>query len=141
MNFRELLQKLEARVGYHQVPLNPTARSLKDLFECSPLHPELVVRLAQAIHAENGCHSLNDPVYRHATFDAFAPIRLQTLNAKNTDVDTYRLIDELATAIERAFRAPPDGSERAAATVPEQRTAEIIPLAPFRRSRRLKIGT
>lgn len=139
MNFRELLQKLEARVGYHQVPLNPAARSLKDLFECSPLHPELVVRLAQAIHAENGCRCLNDPVYRHATFDAFAPIRLQTLNAKHTDVDTYRLIDELATAIERAFRLPVDAGERIAAVLPVQKSAEIIPFAPFRR--RLKIGT
>lgn len=141
MNFRELLQKLEARVGYHQVPLNPAARSLKDLFECSPLHPELVVRLAQAIHAENGCRGLNDPVYRHATFDAFAPIRSQTLNAKHTDVDTYRLIDELATAIERAFRLPVDAGERIAAALPVRKSAEIIALASFRRSRRLKIGT
>ncbi|MFP5348967.1 MAG: hypothetical protein ACLGHO_03905 [Gammaproteobacteria bacterium] len=140
MNFRELLQKLEARVGYHQVPLNPAARSLKDLFECSPLHPELIVRLAQAIHAENGCRSLNDPVYRHSTFDAFAPIRLQILNAKNTDIDTYRLIDELATAIERAFRAPLDAAEPALLPIPIRKTAEIIPLAP-RRGRKLKIGT
>jgi hypothetical protein len=51
------------------------------------------------------------------------------------------LIDELATAIERAFRPPHDGSERVAAPLPAPRSAEIIPLAPFRRSRRLKIGT
>lgn len=140
MNFRELWKKLEARVGYHQVPLNPVARSLKDLFECSPLHPDLIVRLAQAIHAENGCRSLNDPVYRHATFEAFAPIRLQALNAKNTDIDTYRLIDDLATAIERAFRVPPDG-ERVPAVSPATKSAEIIPFASFRRGRRLKIGT
>lgn len=141
MNFLELLQELEARLGYHHVPLNPTARSLKDLFECSPIHPELVVRLAQAIHAQNGCRSLHDPVERHATFDAFAPIRMQALNAKHTDIDTYRLIDELATAIERAFRVPGETSERVAIAAPPRKSAEIIPIAPFRRSRQLKIGT
>lgn len=141
MKFLELLQKLEAQLGYHHVPLSPTARTLKDLFECSPIHPELIVRLAQAIHAQNGCRNLNDPVYRHATFDAFAPIRMQALNAKHTDIDTYRLIDELASAIERAFRAPDEMSERAALIAPPRKSAEIIPLAPFRRSRNLKIGT
>lgn len=140
MNFRQLLQKLETRVGYHQIPLNPSARGLKDLLEGCALHHELIVRLAQAIFAENGCRQLSDPVYRQATFSAFAPIRLQALNAKNSDVDLYRLMDELSTAIERAFRVT-DDAPADLPPPPAPRSAEIIPLAPFRRTRRLKIGT
>jgi len=133
MNFIELLKKLEMRLGYHQIPLNPSARGLKDLFEGSPLHHELIVRLAHAVFSHNRCRLLTDPVNRHPTFEAFAPLRTQVLQARNTDVDVYRLMDELCVALEKAF-----GTGRTAAVPLPRKSAEIIPLDAVRRQRRLK---
>jgi len=136
MNFIELLRKLEMRVGYHQIPLNPSARGLKDLFEGSPLHHELIVRLAHAVFSRNCCRHLTDPVRRHETFEAFAPLRMQILQARNTDVDVYRLMDELCVALEKAFGTGARGRARAAST--GRKTAEIITLDLVRRQRRVK---
>lgn len=134
MTFIELLRKLEARLGYHQFPLNPAAKSLKDLFECSPLHHELAVRLAQSIFVANGCRRLTDPVGRDATLDAVAPIRLQVLQSERTDVDLYRLIEELCATLADLFGERARLQPREAA----RPTAQIISFAPFRANRRLK---
>ncbi|WP_096460374.1 hypothetical protein [Sulfurifustis variabilis] len=134
MTFIELLRKLEARLGYHQFPLNPAAKSLKDLFECSPLHHELVMRLAQSMFVANGCRRLTDPVARDATLEAVAPIRLQVLQSDRTDIDLYRLIEELCAALAAVFgdSAPPR------TPAPARPTAQIISFAPFRANRRIK---
>lgn len=134
MTFIELLRKLEARLGYHQFPLNPGAKGLKDLFECSPLHHELMVRLAQSIFVANGCKRLTDTVGREATLDAVAPIRVQVLRSERTDVDLYRLIEELCAALAAVF----GDSARPQTPAAARPTAQIISFAPFRASRRLK---
>lgn len=134
MTFIELLRKLEARLGYHQFPLNPAAKGLKDLFECSPLHHELIVRIAQSIFVANGCRGLTDAVHREATLDAIAPIRVQVLQSDRTDVDLYRLIEELCAALAALFDTPVRPQTPAAA----RPTAQIISFAPFRANRRLK---
>lgn len=136
MNFIELLKKLETRLGYHQIPLNPSARGLKDLFEGSPLHHELMVRLAHAVFSHNRCRRLSDPVQPLETFEAFGPLRMQILQARNTDVDVYRLMDDLCLALEKAFRTG-DSADVRAAPAP-QKSAEIIRLDVVRRQRRLK---
>lgn len=136
MNFIELLRKLEMRIGYHQIPLNPGARGLKDLFEGSPLHHELIVRLAHAVFSRNRCHRLTDPVRRHETFEALAPLRTQILQARNTDVDVYRLMDELCVALEKAFGTGSNGGAQGAPI--QRKSAEIIPLDVARRQRRIK---
>lgn len=132
MTFLELLRKLEAQLGYHQVPLNPGAKTLKDLFESSPLHHEFTKRLAQSIYSGNRCRRLNDPVERETTFDAVAPLRVEVLRSERTDVDLYRLIEELCVALDRIF-GPLDPSPTARPESPAP--AQIIELAPFRRRR------
>jgi hypothetical protein len=134
MTFIELLRKLEARLGYHQFPLNPAAKSLRDLFECSPLHHELVTRLAQSIFVANGCRRLTDPVARDATLDAVAPIRLQVLQSERTDVDLYRLIEELCATLAAVF------GDRVAprAPAPARPSARILSFPSLRANRRVK---
>lgn len=132
MTFLELFRQLEAQLGYHQLPLNPSPAALKNLFESSPLHHELMMRLAQAIYAANACRNLNDPVERDATFTAVAPIRLEVLQNKHTDVDLYRYIEEFCIVLDRTFG--PTGRRPA---VPEDaHKCEVIQMARFRRRSR-----
>ena len=49
MNFKELLSHLEERLGYHQFPVNPAATNIKDVFEGSPLHHDIMTRLVRAL--------------------------------------------------------------------------------------------
>lgn len=133
MTFLELLKKLEAHLGYHQMPLKVAPKSLKDVFEGSPLHHDLMKRLVQSIYSGNHCRRLTDPVERGATFEAVAPLRLEVLRSERTDVDLYRLIEELCVALDNIFGP--------LARLPEEPkpviAAQVIELARFRR-RRLK---
>jgi hypothetical protein len=129
MTFLELFRKLEAQLGYHQLPLNPAPTTLKTLFESSPLHHETMMQLAQAIYAANGCRTLGDPVARDVTQEAVAPIRLQVLQNKRTDVDLYRYIEEFCIVLDRAFGPRPVRATAREATPKGQ----VIPIAPFRR--------
>lgn len=133
MNFLQLVQLLEHRLGHHQVPINPGARELHDLFDNSPLHHELMPRIARAIYKANGCRSLRDPVAAAATFDAIAPIRLQVLRAKDTDVDVYRVIEEVCTAVGAAFDSRNE-KPASSASAPER---AVVPFARTRRVRSL----
>lgn len=133
MTFLELLKKLETHLGYHQMPLNAAAKNVKEIFESSPLHHDLMKRLVQSIYSGNHCRRLSDPVERDTTFEAVAPLRLEVLRSERTDVDLYRLIEELCVALDRSFgplARPPEEPKPASA-------AQVIQLAPFRR-RRLK---
>ena len=140
MNFKEFMQQLETRLGYHQIPLNPTARGIKDIFEGSPLHHDLVTRLVRAIYAENRCRRLTDAVNRESTFNALSPIRLETLRSQSTDVDLFDLVEAFGDAITKSFaddaayhRPPPETRE-----FEERSEAEVIRLEPYLRERRLK---
>lgn len=137
MTYRELMRYLERRLGYHQVPLNPAASGMKDLFESSPVHPELMTELARAIYTANRCRRLDDGVERLATLEALGPIRLKRLRAASTDVDTHGLLEALCEALSEAFGEEPEPAPR---PTPAPPSAEIIPLEPYRRRRRLKYG-
>lgn len=131
MTFLELLQALEHRLGYQHVPLNPRATTLKQIFEGSPVHHELMHRVVQALYQANSCRRLGDAVRKDACFTAIAPVRQETLKTPSTDVDAYRLLDELCHALDDAF-----SSGSAAAASPEaKQPAPVIPLNPTRRRR------
>ncbi len=136
MNFKELLAQLEEHLGYHQFPVNPAATNIKNVFEGSPLHHDLMTGLARAIYVANACRRLTDPVTLDKALQALAPIRQESLRSAGTDVDLYRLLDDLGVALNEIF------AEHKAAVKPSapegRRTAEIIPLEPYRRQRRLK---
>lgn len=136
MNFKELLAQLEERLGYHQFPVNPAATHIKDVFEGSPLHHDMMTRLARAIYVSNGCRRLTDPVSFDKTLQALGPIRQEALRAARTDVDVYRVLDELGHAMNAIFADSAPMRKIVAPVV--RRTAEIIALSDYRRLRRLK---
>jgi len=136
MNFKELLAQLEEHLGFHQFPVNPASTHIKDVFDGSPLHHDMMTRLVRAIYVSNACRRLTDPVTLDKTLSALTPIRLEALRSATTDVDLYRLLDELSGALGEIFSENVT-AEKTPAT-PARRTAEIIPLAAYRMQRRLK---
>lgn len=134
MTLLELLRRLEARLGYHQLPLNPAPKNLKDVFESIPLHQDFMKRLVQAISSGNRCTRLDDPVDRAKTFEAVGPLRLEVLRSDRTDVDLYNLTEETCSALDAAF-----GPLERPAVKPREQTvaAQVIQLARFRRRRSL----
>jgi hypothetical protein len=131
MNCYQLLQPLEDRLGYHQLPLNPGATGIRDVFEGAPLHHDWMVQLVRAIYAENRCLGLTDPVHRSETFKALAALRRQALHATTTDVELRALVEETGEAVNEIFPDTAADAPRAASGAP--RGAEII---PFRAGRR-----
>jgi hypothetical protein len=135
MNLKELLQHLEERLGYHQFPLNPGATGIKEIFEGSPVHQELVQGLVRAISRQNGCRRLTDPVNRAPTNEALGSVRQELRRRATADVDAHRLIDELCLALNEIFRDE-TGDASTGKPASEPRPARVIPLDPFRRQRR-----
>lgn len=131
MNYYQLLQHLEERLGYHQLPLNPGATSLRDLFEGTPLHHDWMTQFVRAVYAENRCQRLADPVTLAETFKALAVLRQQALKASATDVDLRALVEEVGEAVNAIF-----ADSAAATTQPSSPTggAEIIPFRGRRRA-------
>ena len=136
MTFIELLRQLEAQLGYHQLPLNPAASTIKNIFESSPLHHDFIKRLAQSIYTGNRCQCLTDDVERAPTFDALAPLRVEALRHARTDVDLVRAIEELGVALNTIFGASDAPPQEQPATEPGQ----VIDITPFRRRRRLRFS-
>lgn len=136
MNFKELLEQLEERMGYHQFPVNPAATNIKDVFEGSPLHHDIMTRLVRAVFVSNACRRLTDPVNLDRTLLALTPIRQEVLRAARTDVDLYRVLDELGAALGKIFAEGNDVKKVASPVL--RRTAEIIPLSAYRHLRKLK---
>jgi hypothetical protein len=133
MTFLELLLALEHRLGYQHVPLNPRADSLKQIFECSPVHHDLMHRVVQALYHANHCRQLGDSVEKDACFAAIGPVRQQTLKTPSTDVDAYHLLDDLCHALDQAFA---NGERPQPSTSADARpTADVIPLNVKRRRR------
>jgi hypothetical protein len=131
MTYLELLQALEHRLGYQHLPLNPRASTLKNLFESSPVHHELMHGLAQALYERNTCCKLDDPVTRESCFEAIGSVRQGALKTSNTDVDAYHLLEDACHALDEIF--PVDTAPKA---TEQKRTADVIPLAAARRRRR-----
>jgi hypothetical protein len=136
MNFKELLEQLEEHLGFHQFPVNPAATNIKDVFEGTPLHHDLMTRLVRAVYVSNACRRLTDPVNLDKTFQALTPIRQEILRAARTDVDLYRVLDELGAALNNIFAESLVARKTAGPVI--RRTAEIIPLSAYRHLRRLK---
>ncbi len=137
MNFLELMQTLEERLGYQHLPLNPSARGIKDILDGSAVHHELMIRLVRAIFTANRCQRLADPVTHAATFNALGPLRLETLRSGSTDVCTYRFLEELCRTLDRAFAddAMPAREAKPRATPP---TASVVSIDSARRSHRFR---
>ena len=132
MNFYQLLQQLEDRLGYHQLPLNPGATGIRDIFDGTPLHHDWMVQLVRTIYAENGCRSPTDPVQRRQTFKALAVLRQQALRAAATDIELRTLVEEIGEMINEIFV---ETVAKAAPTVPTgtPTSANIIPFKSARR--------
>lgn len=135
MNFKELLSQLEERLGSHQFPVNPAATTIKNIFEGSPLHHDTMTGLARAIYVSNACRRLTDPVSLEKTQLALAPIRQEALRSTATDVDLYRVLDDLGVALNEIFAETKAPIKTIA---PIRRSAEIILLSAYRRQRYLK---
>jgi hypothetical protein len=133
MNFLELLQRLEERLGYHQLPLNPGASGLRDLFDGTPLHHEWMTQFVRAVHAANRCQRLTDPVTRADTFRALAALRQQALKAAATDVDLRMLVEEVGEAVNVIF--PEGATDTTPPPAAPAGGAEIIPFRGRRRRR------
>jgi len=103
MNFLQLIEQLTARVGQHQLPSNPAAPSIQMLLDSSALHYELATRIVRAIYEHNHCHRLTDPVEPEATFEALGPIRATLLGSTRTDVDAFRFMEDICTAVAKVF--------------------------------------
>ena len=103
MNFLQLIEKLTAHVGQHQLPANLTATGIQSLIDSSALHYDLATRIARAIYDQNRCRRLTDPVEAEATFEALGPIRAMLLCSSRTDVDAFRFMEDLCTAVAKIF--------------------------------------
>ncbi len=139
MNFLELMQLLERRLGYQHLPLNQAASGIKNVFEGSAVHHELMIKLVRAIFAANRCQRLTDPVSHAATFNALGPLRLETLRSGSTDVCTYRFLEELCRALDRAF-ADRAGFAHTPGPPHPQSGAAVVSIDSARRSRRLRFS-
>jgi len=129
MTYIELLQALEQRLGYQHLPLNARASNMKNLFDSTPVHHELMQRLVQGLYRNNACRVLTDTVKRDACFDAVITVRQETLKNGTTDVDAYRLLDDLFQVLGELFPVLPEPTEAEA-----KRTADVLPF-PRRNSR------
>jgi hypothetical protein len=136
MTFNELMQRLEAHLGHHQIPLHPAPAGMHDLFEFCALHHELMIEIALAIYKRNDCRALSDSVARTTTFEALAPIRLRVLRSPRTDVDLFNLMEELCRAVDTAFGANETAAKKPAGDPARQR-APVVSLDQFR-ARRLR---
>jgi len=137
MTFAELLQRLEGQLGYHQIPLNPAATALRDVFESGPLHHDLLTRVVREIYRSNRCRHLRDAVTRDGTFNALAPIRQSLLGAASTDVDAFHVMDDLCRAVAHIFTET-EGQRVARRLQPRPARAQVIDLMPFLRARRFR---
>lgn len=133
MTYRELLEHLARQIGHHQIPLNPAATELRGLVDSGAVHYELITQVATALYTGNRCRRLMDAVRCDASFEALEPIRMAVLRSPKTDVDAWRLMDNLCSEIAVAFQSTPTKLSPASGTV----GAPTRKLYAFRRRLRL----
>jgi len=131
MNYLQLMQHLEERLGYHQLPLNPAATTLRDLFDGTPLHHDWMTQFVRAVYADNRCQLLTDSVTLSETFKALAVLRQQALKASATDVELRALVEEVGEAVNSVF------ADSVKTTAPPSAPAGGAEIIPFR-GRRLR---
>ena len=105
MTYLQLMEFLETRLGYHQIPINPGAHGPKDLFEGCPLHDGLTQQLARGIFKRNRCQQLSDPVYQDKTQSVLAEIRIGVRQEIRTDIDRYNFIEDYCQSVHDFFIA------------------------------------
>ncbi|MHB1586604.1 MAG: hypothetical protein ACYCRH_06865 [Acidiferrobacteraceae bacterium] len=136
MTFLQLMQALERRLGYHQLPLNPNARHLRDLFESVALHHDLALRLAHEIYRHNRCQKTGGLVQRGPTLEAIMPVRREVLQACNTDIDVFRFIEAFCEGVERILQPPL--LEHKSTAPPPASADNVISFERFRNRLRMK---
>lgn len=136
MKFLELLTQLEKRLGYHQFPINANATEIHEIFESSPVHGQLAIRLARKIYKSNNCKTVNDDITDANTNNALVAIRLEILRAQQTDIDVFTFMHELCHTIKDLIA---DSENRLHEDAPRPidtgntQTAQIITLENYRR--------
>src|SRR5216684_1394432 len=137
LTFAQFVRHLERRLGHHQLPLDPSAAGIQDLFETCAVHHELMMRLVREIYKKNKCERLSDAITRSSTFDAVAPIRLEILRAPHTDIDLFNLMEDLCAAINTAFGGDPIRPQSKKRPMPShevsQNTPRVVQISRFRR--------
>lgn len=136
MTITQLLQQLEQYLGYHQLPWNPKAKRIEEIFDSSPVHTTLMTRIVRAIYKANRCQNMNDNIDLAPTNEAIAEIRLEILHSPTTDVDVYSMIEDLCHAIDAIFSGSSDTQNEIQSQVaPAQGrgSARIIGLDHYRR--------
>ena len=134
MIFLDLLKQLEHRLGYHQLPVNPNAKELAEIFDNSPVHGDLPIRVVHEIYKINGCQKLTDVVDHTKTNTALIPVRLEILRSQKTDVDAFLFMDDLCHAVKDILLQDNGTNENTGSEIDtvNNRKAMVIDLARYR---------
>lgn len=133
MSFLQLMRHLEHGLGHHQVPLNPCARTLGDLFVSCGVHDEFIKSVTQTIYKQNRCQNLLAAVDAERTLGALVPLRLKVLQSERTDVDLFHFTESLCAAIDGYFRREP-ADEISAPRLPLPAQVLAFPARTFKSS-------
>lgn len=104
MSFLQLMRHLEHKLGHHQVPLNPCARTPADLFVSCGVHDEFLKTVTHAIYKQNRCQNLLGALDAERTLAALVPLRLKVLQSDRTDIDLFQFTEALCAAVDGYFR-------------------------------------
>lgn len=137
MTFLQLMQLLERRLGYHQLPVNADAIHVRDIFESCPVHHDLATRLLREIYRANRCQRTADLVARDATIGAILPIRAEVLKAPHTDVDMFRFLETFCEAVDQ-FLQPALLEDKRVIEQPASGGSNVIPFERFRQRLKMK---
>lgn len=135
MTFRNFLEYLENRLGYHQIPLNPYAETPQDIFESCPLHDELTKQLVRTIFKRNKCQRLIDPIERDPTENVLREIRSGLLKEAAMDVDRYHFIEDFCAAVDEFFSSDRQAAIKHVANSADTTSAQVVDMHRFRRRR------
>lgn len=134
MKFLDLLKQLEHRLGYHCLPVNPNAKELSEIFDNTPVHGDLTIRVVHEIYKINGCQKLTDVVDHAKTNSALIPVRLGILRSQKTDVDAFLFMDDLCHAVKDILLQGNGTDENTDAKIDTvtNKKATVIDLAQYR---------
>ena len=122
-------------MGYHQIPVNPSADNPKDIFESCPLHDDLTKQLVRTIYKRNKCQRLIDNIDREITESVLKEIRSVVVQETGTDVDRYHFIDDFCRAAHEFFVTDLDSSGPGSHSDKKKETAQVINLRAYRQRR------
>ncbi len=135
MTYSQLIEFLENRLGYLQMPVNPHASGPRNIFENCPLHDQLTKQLVNKIYKKNHCRHLSDKISRKITERVLQEIRQVVRLESRTDIDRIHFIDDVCNAVSEFFSADDKLEDTTIAVQQRKQTAQIIPFDPHRRRR------